>query len=77
MVFREELYGQILQEITIARHGCLRILGMRPSAWVTLGAAIAICLIVYGMIAVPDPSASVVINSDPLAPHSLFTIPGV
>ncbi len=73
--FKEDVYGRVLQEAAIAQHDLLRFLGLRPSTLIALAAAGAICLIIYGVMAVPDPSASVIINSVPGVPHSFFPTP--
>ncbi len=73
--FKEDVYVQVLREAAIIQRDFLRFLGLRPSTWIALVAAVAICLIIYGMMAVPDPAASVIIDSVPGVPHSFLATP--
>jgi hypothetical protein len=73
--FKDDVYGQIVQEAAAIQQDLMRILGLRPSTWIALVAGLAICLIIYGVVAVPDPSSSVIIDSVPSVPHSFLSTP--
>ncbi len=73
--FKEDVYVQVLREAAVIERDFLRFLGLRPSTWIALVATIAICLIIYGLLAVPNPAASVIIDSVPGVPHSFIATP--
>jgi hypothetical protein len=70
--FKEQLYSRILSEVAVETTGPSRFFGLTPTVWVSIGAVIALGLIIYGVTAVPQPT--VIINTMPIPPQS--AIPG-
>jgi hypothetical protein len=65
-VFRKKMINQLLQEKAVSTAGTLHIFGLSPVPLVVLVVVIAIAMVVYGVLSVPDPSG--IIYSAPLPP---------
>ena len=65
--FKQQLRSRLMAEAVLERDEA-RIFGLKPTVWVTIGAVIALALVIYGMFSVPHPS--VIINTAPLLPQS-------
>jgi hypothetical protein len=66
--FKEQLCYRILDAATLEATVPSRFFGLTPTVWVSIGAVIALGLIIYGVRAVPQPN--VVINTLPIPPQS-------